>query len=122
MNGMDRFDWNLNRLTELAVEAGLLSAGSRGHEITQRVIWRGVDSLSPGQRVVYLAEAVPVLNEMLRRQFTRERSDNDAVELSDRNSEPVTSPESARPSAASARPAAGMQADDRPHRAAREGR
>jgi hypothetical protein len=80
MGGIDRFDWNLNRLIELAVEAGLVSAGSRGHEITQRVIWRGIDSLSPGQRMVYLAEAVPALNEMLQRQYTCERSDNDAAE------------------------------------------
>jgi hypothetical protein len=80
MGGIDRFDWNLNRLTEQAVEAGLLSAGSRGHEITQHVIWRGVAGLSPGQRTVYLAEAVPALNEVLRRQFTCERSDNDAAE------------------------------------------
>jgi hypothetical protein len=73
MGGVHRFDWNLNRLTEQAVEAGLLSAGSRGHEITQQVILRGFDSLSPSQRTVYLAEAVPALNAMMQRQCPGDR-------------------------------------------------
>jgi hypothetical protein len=68
MGGIHRFDWSLNRLTEQAVEAGLLGAGSRAHEITQQVILRGFDSLSPGQRLVYLTEAVPALDEMRQRQ------------------------------------------------------
>jgi hypothetical protein len=72
---INRFDWHLNRLTEQAVQAGLLSAGSRGHEITKEVILRGFESLSPMQRLVYLAEAVPALDEIMRRQDTRECSD-----------------------------------------------
>ena len=72
MRGIDRFDWNLNRLTERAVQAGLLSVGSRGHEIIQHVIFRGFESLSPVQRSIYLAEAAPALNEMMRRQSTCE--------------------------------------------------
>ena len=75
MRGIDRFDWNLNRLTERAVQAGLLSAGSRGHEIIQHVIFRGFESLSPSQRIIYLAEAAPALNEMMRRQSTCECHD-----------------------------------------------
>jgi hypothetical protein len=79
MSGIERFDWNLNRLAEQAVQAGLLNAGSRGHEITQEVILRGFESLSPVQRIVYLAEAVPALDEMMRRQTTREGSDRAPV-------------------------------------------
>jgi hypothetical protein len=75
MRGIDRFDWNLNRLTERAVQAGLLSVGSRGHEIIQHVIFRGLESLSPAQRTIYLAEAAPALNEMMRRQSTCECAD-----------------------------------------------
>jgi hypothetical protein len=77
MDGEDRIDWNLHKLAEQAVQAGLLNAGSRGYEITQQVIRGGLDSLSRTQRIVYLAEAVPALNETLRRQFTCERSDSD---------------------------------------------
>jgi hypothetical protein len=80
MSSTHRFDWHLNSLTEQAVEAGLLSSGSRGHKITQQVVLRGLDSLSPAQRIVYLTEAVPALNEMLRRQSTSERS-GDALGL-----------------------------------------
>ena len=76
MGGEDRTDWNLYKLAIQAVEAGLLSVGSRGHEITQQVIRQGFDSLSSTQRIIYLAEAVPALNEMLRRQFTFERPEN----------------------------------------------
>jgi hypothetical protein len=75
VDGEDRSDQNLHKLAVQAVEAGLLSAGSRGHEITQQVIRRGFDSLSLTQRTIYLAEAVPALNEMLRRQFVHEWSD-----------------------------------------------
>jgi hypothetical protein len=75
MSGIDRFDWNLNRLAEQAVQAGLLSAGTRGHEITQGVILRGFESLSPMQRILYIAEALPALDEMMRRQPTSEWSD-----------------------------------------------
>jgi hypothetical protein len=67
--GEDRTDWQLHKLTEQAVEEGLLIAGSLGYEITQQVIRYGYDSLSPAQRIVYLAEAVPALNEMMERQF-----------------------------------------------------
>jgi hypothetical protein len=74
MRGIDRFDWNLNRLTERAVQAGLLSVGSRGHQIIQHVIFRGFESLSPAQRMVYLAEAAPAL-EMMRRQSMCECAD-----------------------------------------------
>ena len=75
MRGIDRFDWNLNRLTERAVQAGLLSVGSRGHQIIQHVIFRGFESLSPAQHTIYLAEAAPALNEMRRRQSTSECAD-----------------------------------------------
>jgi hypothetical protein len=46
-------------------------------EITQQVIHDGYESLSPAQRQVFIAEALPALNEMMRRQFVRECSDND---------------------------------------------
>jgi hypothetical protein len=69
MAGEDRTDWQLHKLTVQAVEAGLLIAGSPGHETTLQVIRRGFDSLSPTQRLVFLAEAVPAINEMMQRQF-----------------------------------------------------
>jgi hypothetical protein len=77
MGGEDRTDWRLHELTEQAVEAGLLGAGSRGHVITQQVIRRGFGSLSPEQQQIYITEAIPALNEMMRRRFVRECSDND---------------------------------------------
>jgi hypothetical protein len=73
----DRTDWRLHELTEQAVEAGLLNADSRGYAITQQVIRGGFASLTPEQRHVYITEAVPALNEMMRRRFVRECSDND---------------------------------------------
>jgi hypothetical protein len=73
----DRIDWRIHKLSGLAVEAGLLNAGSRGHTITQQVIRHGYESLSPAQRQVFIAEALPALNEMMQRQFVRECSDND---------------------------------------------
>jgi hypothetical protein len=72
MSGKDRVDWNLHKLAEQAVEAGLLIAGSRGYDITQQVIQQGFDSLTPAQRQAYIREAVPALHEMVRRQFVRE--------------------------------------------------
>jgi hypothetical protein len=77
MGGEDRTDWRLHELAEQAVEAGLLDLGSRGYAITLQVIRRGFESLSPEQRHVYITEAVPALNEMMRRRFVRECSDND---------------------------------------------
>ena len=77
MGAEDRTDWRLHELTEQAVEAGLLDAGSRGYDITQQVIRQGFNSLTPAQREAYITEAVPALNEMMRRQFVRECSDND---------------------------------------------
>ena len=77
MDGEDRTDWRLHELTEQAVEAGLLDAGSRGYDITQQVIRQGFSSLTPAQREAYITEAVPALNEMMRRRFVRECSDND---------------------------------------------
>jgi hypothetical protein len=59
------------------VEEGLLDAGSRGYEVTPCVIRAGFNSLSPAQREVYIKEAVPALNEVMRRRFVRECSDND---------------------------------------------
>jgi hypothetical protein len=72
MSGKDRVDWNLRKLAEQALEAGLLDAGSRGYDIIQQVIQQGFDSLTPAQRRAYIREAVPALNEMVRRQFVRE--------------------------------------------------
>jgi hypothetical protein len=66
MSGKDRVDWDLHKLAEQAVEAGLLDAGSRGYDITQQVIHQGFDSLTPAQRQAYIREAVPALNEMAR--------------------------------------------------------
>jgi hypothetical protein len=77
MSGQDCTDWRLHELAQQAVDAGLLNAGSRGYGITQQVIRRGYESLSPAQRQVFIAEALPALNEMMRRQFVRECSDND---------------------------------------------
>jgi hypothetical protein len=77
MSGKDRVDWNLHKLAEQAVEAGLLDAGSRSYDITQQVIHQGFNSLTPAQRQVFITEAMPALNEMMRRQFVRECSDND---------------------------------------------
>jgi hypothetical protein len=76
MSGKDRVDWNLHKLAEQAVEAGLLEAGSRGYDITQQVIHQGFDSLTPAQRQASIREAVPALNEMARRQFLRECADD----------------------------------------------
>ena len=70
-------DWRLLKLAEQAVEAGLLNAGSRGHKITLQVVGQGFASLSLNQREIYMAEALPALNEMMRRQHVRECSDND---------------------------------------------
>jgi hypothetical protein len=77
MSGEDRTDWRLHELAEQAVEAGLLDAGSRAYDITQQVIHQGFGSLTPAQRQAYITEAVPALNEMMRRQHIRECSDND---------------------------------------------
>ena len=77
MGGVNRTEWRLHKLAEQAVEAGLLHAGSRGYEITQQVIHQGYESLSQAQRQVFITEAAPALNEMMRRQFVRECSDND---------------------------------------------
>jgi hypothetical protein len=77
MGGEDRTDWRLHELTEEAVAEGLLDAGSRAYDITQQVIHQGFDSLTPAQRQAYITEAVPALNEMMRRRFIRECSDND---------------------------------------------
>ena len=77
MGGDDRTDWRLHELAEQAVEAGLLDAGSRGYDLTQQVIHQGFNSLTPAQREAYITEAVPALNEMMRRRFVRECSDND---------------------------------------------
>ena len=76
MSGKDRVDWNLHKVAEQAVEAGLLDASSCGYDITQQVIRLGFHSLTPAQRQAYIREAVPALNEMARRQFVRECSDN----------------------------------------------
>jgi hypothetical protein len=77
MGGEDRIDWRLHELTEQAVAEGLLGAASRAYDITQQVIHQGFDSLTPAQRQAYITEAVPALNEMMRRRFVRECSDND---------------------------------------------
>jgi hypothetical protein len=79
MSAKDRVDWKLHELTEQAVKAGLLDAGSRGYDITQQVIHQGYVSLTPAQRQAYITEAVPALNEMMRRRSVRECSDNDNV-------------------------------------------
>jgi hypothetical protein len=76
MSGKGRVDWNLHKLAEQAVEAGLLNAGSRGYDITQQVIHQGFNSLTPAQRQAYIREAVPALNEMVRWQYVRERRYN----------------------------------------------
>jgi hypothetical protein len=76
MSEKDRVDWNLHKLAEQAVEAGLLDAGSRGYDITQQVIHDGFDSLTPAQRRAYTREVVPALNEMVLRQFAGECSDH----------------------------------------------
>ena len=70
MIGKHHFDWNLHRVAEQAVKAGLLDAGSRGYDLTQQVIHQGLGSLTPSQRRAYISEAAPALNEMLRRKFT----------------------------------------------------
>jgi hypothetical protein len=62
---------------DVAVAEGLLDAGSRAYDITQQVIHQGFHSLTPAQRQAYITEAVPALNEMMRRRFIRECSDND---------------------------------------------
>ena len=77
MGGKDRTDLRLHELAEQAVEAGLLDAGSRAYDLTQQVIHEGFNSLTPAQRQAYITEAVPALNEMMRRRFVRECSDND---------------------------------------------
>jgi hypothetical protein len=69
MGGEDRIDWRLHELTEEAVAEGLLDAGSRAYDITQQVIHQGFHSLTPAQRQAYITEAVPALNEMMRRRF-----------------------------------------------------
>jgi hypothetical protein len=77
MREEDRTDWRLHELAEQAVKEGLLDAGSRAYDITQQVIHQGFTSLTPSQRQAYITEAVPALNEMMRRQNVRECSDND---------------------------------------------
>jgi hypothetical protein len=77
MGGEDRIDWRLHELTEQAVAEGLLDAASRAYDITQQVIHQGFDSLTPAQRQAYITDAVPALNEMMRRRFLCECSDND---------------------------------------------
>jgi hypothetical protein len=79
MSGKVPVDWNLHTLAEQAVEAGLLIAGSRAYDITQQVIHQGLDSLTPAQRQAYLTEAVPALNEMMRRRRVHECSDKDTA-------------------------------------------
>jgi hypothetical protein len=69
-SGKHRVDWNLHRLAERAVKAGLLDAGSRGYDITQQVIHQWLRRLTPAQLHAYSREAVPALKEMLRLQFT----------------------------------------------------
>ena len=69
MRWKDRVHWNLHTLAEKAVQAGLLNVCSRGYGATQQVIHQGFSSLTPAQRIVYLAEAVPALDEMFQRQF-----------------------------------------------------
>jgi hypothetical protein len=61
----DRVYWKLHELTEHAVKAGLLDAGSRGYDITQHLIHQKFGSLTPAQRQAYITEAVPALNEMI---------------------------------------------------------
>jgi hypothetical protein len=58
--------------SEQAVDAGLIVSDSRAYDIIQQVIEEGFDSLTAAQRQAYIREAVPVLNEMARRQFVRE--------------------------------------------------
>jgi hypothetical protein len=70
MSGKHHVDWNLDRLAEQAVKAGLLHAGSRGYDVTQQVIRQGLSSLTPAQRQAYVREAGPALTEMVRRKFT----------------------------------------------------
>jgi hypothetical protein len=67
----DRVDWGLQ--VEQAVQEGLLAVDSRGYRVTQQVMQQGFSSLSPEQRCVYIAEVLPALNEMARRQYMRER-------------------------------------------------
>jgi hypothetical protein len=50
-----------------------IEANSRAYWITQRVIHRGFDSLSPKHRSVFNREILPALNEIARRQYIRER-------------------------------------------------
>jgi hypothetical protein len=67
MIGKHGVDWDLHKLTEQAVDAGLLDARSRGYDITQQAIHKGLNSLTPAQRRAYIGEALPALDEMRRR-------------------------------------------------------
>jgi hypothetical protein len=67
MSVQDRIDCNLLQVTVQAVQEGLLSPASRAYGITQQVICGGFHSLSRTQQTVYLSQAVPALNEMVRR-------------------------------------------------------
>jgi hypothetical protein len=63
---------DLTNWVEHAVQEGLLQPGSPAHELAQRAIREGIDSLSPQQRGVYVTQVVPVLNEVARRHLARE--------------------------------------------------
>jgi hypothetical protein len=67
MGSHDLVDW-----VEQAAEQGLIQAGSPGYDLARQAIGKGLDSLSPQQRAVYLTQVVPVLNEVARRQFARQ--------------------------------------------------
>jgi hypothetical protein len=73
MRPNDHIGWDLHEYVQQAVQAGLIEASSRAYWITQRVIYRGFDSLLPKHRSVYNREILPALNEMARRQYIRER-------------------------------------------------
>ena len=67
MGSNDLINW-----VERAVQEGLLQPNSTGYELAQRAIRQGLDSLSHQQRETYIAQVVPALNEMARRQFARQ--------------------------------------------------
>jgi hypothetical protein len=73
MGRNDHIGRDLHERVQQAAQAGLIEASSRGYWISQRVIHRGFDSLSPKQRSIYNREILPALNEMARRQYIRER-------------------------------------------------
>ena len=67
MGSPDLINW-----VEHAAQQGLLPTGSPGYALAQQAIDKGLDSLSPQQRGLYIAQVVPVLNEVARRQFARQ--------------------------------------------------